>query len=325
MRKKSILSFAIACIIAINALSQTCITQVKQHRNGGWIYMNQKGETVINRVYPKSWRFSDVGLAMVYDAYLNQYYFIDIKGEKLKTEIVGFQPKELFGYNFSSPGFNDGLCLIKYDKWGYFDSSGKLVIRAKYDYASYFNNGFATAKMGTKFFVINKKGDEYLLPSNVSKVSEFAEGLAPFCSVEKLFGFINAEGQIEIPARYKSVGYFSDGLAWAKTNDGLLGYINTKGEWVIKPQFSGGKEFEKVSGIVRVKVNGKWAFINKNGDFKKLYDGEDLDDFSEGFAAGQRNGKFGFYDNIGKWVIEPQCGQVRSFRNGFAAAKKGSQ
>jgi WG containing repeat len=324
---KKILVFCIVqTLLFSSAIAQTYLTQVKPAESKTWGYANLKGELVIPATYAKCWKFSPEGYALYYDVEAKLFGFIDTKGEKLKTEITGFRVREGLGLNFNTEGFLDGMCLVKYEKkWGYLDTKGKLVIKAKYDDASYFNNGFASAKMGDKFFVINKMGDEIVVPSQVIDMNEFAEGLAPFRSATKEFGFIGTDGKIAIPARYESVGYFSNGLAWAKVAGGLLGYINKKGEWVIKPQFTAGKSFDIESGIARVKVDDKWAFINTKGEFKKLYDGEVLNDFSEGLAEGKKNEKIGFYDNTGKWVIDPQFDGSRDFKNGYAAAKKGEK
>ncbi|MBL0046948.1 MAG: WG repeat-containing protein [Bacteroidetes bacterium] len=325
--KKQLFSSLVALLFtALHLYAQNYITQVKPIGSKTWGYANLKGEIILKADYVKCWKFSEEGLALIYDVKEKQFYFINLKGERLKTEIEGYRMKEGFGLNFNTEGFVDGMALVKYlNKWGYLNAAGKLAIKAQYDDASYFNKGFATAKRGDKFFVLNKAGDEILLPGNVIDINEFAEGLAPFRAADKQFGFVGVDGKIAIPARFESVGYFSNGLAWAKASGGLLGYINTKGQWVIKPQFTAGKDFDKESGIARVKVEDKWAFISSDGSFKKLYDGEVLNDFSEGLAEGKKNEKIGFYDNTGKWVIEPQFDGSRDFKNGYAAAKKGDK
>lgn len=320
------LSLAIALFTALQAFSQTYVTQAKLKGNKNWNYINQKGEPLFAEAYPKCYPFSEEGFALIYNALFDQYYFINRKGEKLKTELLGFFPKENVGYNFNTAGFIDGMCLIKYGgKWGYLDTNGRLAIRAKYERASFFNHGLATAKMGSRLFVINKSGDELAIAPAAKIIFGFSEGLAPFRSFDKLFGFINESGNVEIPPRFENVGFFCNGLAWAKTNNGKLGYINTKGEWVIEPQFKAGREFDKISGIARVKIKNRWVYVDRNGNLKILNEGTVLSDFSDGLAQGSRNEKFGFYDALGAWKIEPQFEAVRDFKNGYAAAKKESK
>ena len=51
-------------------------------------------------------------------------------------------------------------------------------------------------------------------------------------------------------------------------------------------------------------------------------DWEDAKDFSEGFAAVKKDGKWGFMKRSGEVYIEPQYEDARSFSNGAAAVKQ---
>jgi len=48
--------------------------------------------------------------------------------------------------------------VMKNDKWGYIDKTGKQVIQLKYDYAEDFKNGKAKVKLDGEEFYIDKKG-----------------------------------------------------------------------------------------------------------------------------------------------------------------------
>lgn len=52
---------------------------------------------------------------------------------------------------------------------------------------------------------------------------------------------------------------------------------------------------------------------------------DELDEFSEGFAAVKRNGKWGFINNLGEEVITCQYDDTTPFREGKAAVKRGRQ
>lgn len=314
-----------ACLIMLNysAQSQTYITQVKPAESKTWGYANSKGEMVIAPQYAKCYCFSIEGLAAIYDQKERQYHFINLKNERLPVEAAGFKIKD--GLGFDVQGFCDGLAMIKQgEKWGYINTSGKVAIAAKYDDGTDFNDGFASVKSGTKYIVLNTKGNEMPVEGDVADVKDFSEGLAPYRASDKKFGFVGSDGKIAIKAQYESVGYFSDGLAWAKSGD-LLGYINPKGDWIIKPQFTAGKEFDKTSGMARIKNGEKWAYVNKAGEILYVNDTEVWGDFSEGLADGKKGEKKGFFNNKGVWVIEPQFDGVRDFKNGFAAAKMGDK
>jgi hypothetical protein len=321
MRK---LIIAAACMMTVFAAqSQTLITQVKPAGDKQWGYANIKGEMVIPAQYAKCYRFSPEGLAAIYDQKEKQYHFINLKNDRLQVEVSQFKLRD--GMGFDVEGFCDGMAMVKIgDKWGYINTSGKVAIAAKYDEASDFYAGVANAKLGNKFIILNTKGEEIPVESDVIDIKDFSEKLAPFRASNKKFGFVGTDGKIAIKALYESVGYFSDGLAWAKDGD-LLGYINNKGEWIIKPQFTAGKEFDKTSGMARVKNGDKWCYVNKAGEMMYVADTESWGDFSEGLAEGKKNDKKGFFDKKGTWVIQPQFDGVRDFKNGYAAAKMGDK
>lgn len=324
MKKQLLIISAFTLLFCSNAIAQTYVIMVKPFDSKTWAYANLKGELIIKPEEGKCYKFSSDGLAPIYGQKAKQYYFINIKGEKLQTEITDFKIKDGFGFDVT--GFSDGMALVKHnDKWGYLNTNGKLAIAAKYDDGSDFDGGFAVVKSGDKFIVINKKGEEKMVESGVMDVKDFSEGLAPYKASDKKFGFIGSDGKVAVKAQYESVGYFSDGLAWAKASDGKLGYINPKGEWAIQPQFLAGKEFDSSSGLARIKTTEKWAYVNKTGQTTNMDDTEVWGDFSDGLADGKKNDKRGFYDKTGKWVIQPQFDGIRDFKNGYAAAKQGDK
>ena len=319
------LLMTVACLIMLHfaVLSQTYVIQVKPVGSKVWGYANDKGEMVIAPRYAKCYPFSPEGLAAIYDIEERQYHFINLSNERLSVEVSRFKIRDRMG--FGAVGFNSGMAMIRRgDNWGYINTSGKVAIPVKYEVAVDFNEGFASAKSGNRFFVLNTKGDEIPVEGDVIIIKRFSEGLAIFRTSAKKFGYISTDGKVAIPAQYQAVGYFSDGLAWAKERN-MLGYINLKGEWVIKPQFEAGKQFDRESGMARVRKGDQWFYVNKSGEPMYMYDTEVWGDFSEGLAHGMKNRKRGFFDNKGQWVIQPQFEGVRDFKNGFAAAKMGGR
>ena len=323
MRK--LLIIVLSLTITIGAMAQTFITQYKPYGGKLWGYINQNGETVIEPIYKKCYKFSESGLAPIYES--KKFSFINTKGEKITTEIVGFKLIEGFVGFGGLEGYNDGLvAVIKDKKWGFLNTEGNIVIELKYDKVSIFNNGYAIAKIGADFFVLNKSGEETKIESeDIVNVKHIINGLAPFTNSAKQSGFIGTDGKVIIPAKFVSVGFFIDELAWAKTADKKLGYINKKGEWVIEPQFLAAKNFGIVSGLARIKTANGWAYVNKAGKIITIDDTESWGDFNDGLAKGKKAGKTGYYNNKGEWIIAPELEAGKDFKNGFAAVKKGGK
>jgi hypothetical protein len=324
MKIKIFLSFALI-LIGAHAFSQTYLTQFKPVDSKTWGYLNEKGEVVIKPQFEKCFKFFKEGLAPVYDTKAKQFYFINVKGEKVNTEAKDFRLIDRFGFDLD--GFGDGLIPIRQgDKFGYLNADGKIAIPAKYDHVTVFNSGYGVGKLNKNFVVLDTHGTESPVEgSGILDVKEFSEKLAPYRASDKNFGFINGNGKVAIKAQFESVGYFSDGLAWAKTGDDKVGYIDTNGAWVIKPQFTTGKDFDPSTGLARVKVGDTWGYVNKKGDVTYVKDTSLWGDFSDGLAEGRKNEMVGFFNSKGEWVIQPQFEAVRGFKNGFAAARKGDK
>ena len=322
---KTLIIFALSIMMSIGAMAQTYIIQVKPYGEKLWGYVDQSGKTVIAPVYKKCYEFADNGLAPVYES--KQFGFINTKGEKISTEIKGFKLIEGFIGFGGVQGYHDGMvAVVKGKKWGFLNTEGKVAIELRYNEVSIFNDGFAIAVSGGDFFIVNKSGEETKIEGDdFVDVKHFSEGLAPFTNSDKASGYINTSGKIAIPAQFLTVGYFSDGLAWAKDTDKKVGYINKTGKWVINPQFDAAKNFDPVSGLARVKTEGKWAYVDKNGKIIHMDDTETWGDFKDGLARGKKDGKTGFYNTKGEWVITPEYEGGRNFKNGYAAIKKGDK
>ena len=88
---------------------------------------------------------------------------------------------------------------------------------------------------------------------------------------------------------------------------------------VIEPKYDNVDNFHE--GLARVKLNGKWGFIDKTGKIviEPKYDA--AWDFSEGLASVKLNGKWGFIDKTGKEITELKYDDVNSFLGGLASVK----
>ena len=119
-----------------------------------------------------------------------------------------------------------------------------------------------------------------------------------------------------IKANAKDDNYdFSENLA-SVSFDGKYGYINTDGDFVIEPQFEAAGSFAE--GVACVKTNGKYGYIDTNGKFVIEPQFDDAGSFTEGVAYVKTNGKYGYINTNGKFVIEPQFEEAESFAEGIA-------
>lgn len=208
------------------------------------------------------------------------------------------------GYNPDFFELSDGLIGVILDKeYGFVNSSGKEVIPCKYVLALPFKDGLTFIIRDAYWYIIDKKGREIKLAKKYSKVSAFNGGLARValnCPAEwgnqgsAVFGYIDRTGKEIIPCIYEfdcydlniygeDREYFSEGLLMVKRN-GKYGFINKMGEKVTPLKYDNADPFSE--GLAAVLLNKKWGFINRKGKVVIPFKYDSLaDGFRGGFAA----------------------------------------
>ncbi len=322
---KKLILILIILVMGIQGFAQTYSILAKPAGAKDWGYANLKGEFFIQPKYRDCIGFSEEGLAAIYDAKQKQFYFIDLKGETLPTEITGFKLIEIFG--FGMKGFNDGMAPVRHqDLWGFLNKEGKIAIQPTFEKVTIFNDGYASGLKGGKYYVIHGSGAETSIEIvGLADVNEFSEGLASFKTSDDVVGFIDGSGKVVIPAKFKAAGDFNGGVAWAKDLAGMVGYIDATGDWLVSPKFTAGKNYDPQSGLARVKYNETWAYTNKTGEVFYMTGTDIWEDFFNGLARGKKDGRFGYYNAKMEWVIEPQFDGARDFKNGYATVRKGEK
>ena len=131
------------------------------------------------------------------------------------------------------------------------------------------------------------------------------------------YGFKH-NGTIVIPARYDAAWYFREGLARVKIN-GKYGFIDKSGTLVIPARYDDAWPFSE--GLAGVEINGKRGFIDKSGTLVIPARYNDARDFSEGLALVKTGGKYGYIDKSGALVILAKYDDAWFFSEGLAAVK----
>ena len=111
------------------------------------------------------------------------------------------------------------------------------------------------------------------------------------------FDWINAEIQ-KFEPKFDYVGEFSEGFAKVKLN-GKWGYVNTKGDCLVEPKFDWIGRFSE--GFARIRLNNTWGYVNTKGDCLVEPKFDDTCDFSEGIALVKLNGKWGYVNTKGEY------------------------
>lgn len=206
-------------------------------------------------------------------------------------------------------------------KWGFIDTTGRLVIEKKYDDLRPFNNGLAIANHSGKWGFINANG-ETIIEHKYRSAFPFKDGLARIQNFDKKYGFINLSGEMIIPDTFDQVFDFNSNRARALKN-GVYGFIDTKGNWAINPFFKRCNNFQNDYAIV--KQFGKEALIDTKGNYIIDFDANIQKIYStEGkYIRVKKDNIIHFYKKSNFKLFPNTFDKATDFKGNYAVVKQG--
>lgn len=193
-----------------------------------------------------------------------------------------------------------------------------------------------------------------ILKPTYQSIGSFSYGLAFVKLSDRKSGFIDTSGKLviqssffedtEMAERPRGINYFSDGLSLVEIQvDYSLrasrpvyryGFIDSKGKLIVgktkiplvdlrglfwSPRFENAQNFSE--GLAAVQLKGKWGYVNKKDTISIPYQFDWANSFSEGLASVKIDGKYGFIDKTGRFKIEPKFDDADEFSEGLAAVE----
>ena len=183
------------------------------------------------------------------------------------------------------------------------------------------NSTVATLKTG-KMILIDRQG--HPISNAYDLIEATDDGEHWYFEENGIEGLMNPKGEVIIyPGEYDiQTFYFSDGMILVKRDD-LYGYVNEEGKLAIPFKYEEAKDFE--DGLSVVRLNGKAGFIDNAdvplGEIK--YD--EVYSFQEALAPVKINEKWGFINKQGQEVIPLIYDQVYKFHEGLSGVRKGTK
>jgi len=150
--------------------------------------------------------------------------------------------------------------LGKDNKWGFIDTTGKIVVPFIYEESKDFSEGYAAVKKDGKWGFINTRND-MVIPFYYSDARFFKEGYAAVAK-DGEWGFIDLTNSLKIAYRYEYAFDFSESIA-AVEMKGLWSYINKEGNYLFTEKFEKAGFFK--NGRAEVKKDGEEYIIDKTG------------------------------------------------------------
>lgn len=202
--------------------------------------------------------------------------------------------------------------------FGYINYEGKLVIPLMYEDATEFSEGLAFVKNKNIRGFIDTNNKLVIKLENMAG-NTFKNGIADVNDKNFLNGFIDKRGKIVIPLEYNLLEHFSEGLAFAIKGD-TFGFINQKNKFEFYVDAYTSKPFSDsvafVGKLIKQKI--KWALINRKGEKITDYIFDDAKEFSEGVAPVLRDGRWFFIDKNGNEILANDYNYVDKFVDGLA-------
>ena len=220
-------------------------------------------------------------------------------------ELIEIPKKEKLNQKYLKLKKKNGL-------YGYVDKNDKFIIEAKYTIANEFTeNGVAFVADKKDWYLINKNGEILLNPYIIDgKPDKFVENRARFIKDGK-FGFYNNCGEIVYFARYDYIFPMKNKHAIAvkdcklkkdgnKTivEGGKWGMLSNNGGLALNFEYK--KVFPyKYDKIKAITFENEKKYFNSWGSELHKMDKREL-------KVKEKNGKYGYVDESGKFVIKPK-------------------
>ena len=115
---------------------------------------------------------------------------------------------------------------------------------------------------------------------------------------------------------------YQSGRIWVSEDGESYYMITAEGERIGKNSVEDTRGFTMSGEMAAVQQKGRWGFMDNQGTMVIEPQYEDARSFCNGYAAVKQEGKWGFVDEQGKMVIEPQFADARDFSSGNVFVKR---
>lgn len=229
------------------------------------------------------------GLAPIIDAE-GATYFIDESGNK-KHVLLGVETVAKLGLIE-----NELFSMSDGSKWNFYNANHELVFGG-FDDASAIGNGIAAVKNGQSWTIVDRNGTDLTGKTYTSVIMDeklvVSRNGRLFISNGSGYQMISTTGEIVGSTTYEDARLFLDNTYAAVKLNGKWGFVDDQGNMVIEPQFEDARSFS--NGFAAVKKDGLWGFITKTGAVAIEPQFEDAKDFNSNGCA------FIFVDNA--WML----------------------
>jgi hypothetical protein len=245
------------------------------------------------------------------EALSDPYYYLSLRESEVRESKA--RGVYLFPVTLKEVGGN---------KWGYMNAKGKMILSAIYEHAGDFqDNGLAIVRLMDHSGVIDSNG-YFIVKPKYETINPFSEGRATVITNQG-FKVIDESGKETTAKAYSFIGDYKEGRALiADTGENgqyLYGYLNRRGKEVLPLEYLSATDFSEGKAVVKNK-DGTYSLIGLAGKIINTFSYAFVGNYGEGLLAFQKtmDGKYGYIDEQGEIVIEPQFSEAQAFSQGRA-------
>lgn len=269
--------------IQYNVLGSIFVTK----RNGKYGAVNQEGTTVL---YPE---YNNVYTGGMYlNALKDKDIFIfDLNGNKIETNKVSKTKTENANYY---------ITIDKNNKYKVVDSKDNIIIDKDYTYIEYLPGDYFIVERDSKSGIIDSNGKS-VIELKYDSISRINETDILQMEKDKNIALYNLNMKEIVSMDNAIVKEVKDEKAYILLySDTDFKYLDKNGNILTSQNL-----FENNSLFAK-NINGKWGFVDKDGNLKVQNDYELVTDFNKyGFAGIKKDGKWGSINQNGEVVQEP--------------------
>lgn len=269
--------------IQYNVLGSIFVTK----RNGKYGAVNQEGTTVL---YPE---YDNVYTGGMYlNALKDKDVFIfDLNGNKIETNEVSKTKTENANYY---------ITIDKNNKYKVVDSKDNIIIDKDYTYIEYLLGDYFIVERDSKSGIINSNGKS-IIELKYDSISRINETDILQMETDKNITLYNLNMKEIVSMDNAIIKEVKDEKSYILLySDTDFKYLDKKGNILTSQTI-----FEN-NTLFAKNINGKWGFVDKNGNLKVQNDYELVTDFNKyGFAGIKKDGKWGSINQNGEIVQEP--------------------
>ena len=269
--------------IQYNVLGSIFITK----RNGKYGAVNLEGTTVL---YPE---YDNVYTGGMYlNALKDKDIFIfDLNGNKIETNEVSKTKTENANYY---------ITIDKNNKYKVVDSKDNIIIDKDYTYIEYLPGDYFIVERDSKSGIIDSNGKS-VIELKYDSISRINETDILQMEKDKNIALYNLNMKEIVSMDNAIVKEVKDEKAYILLySDTDFKYLDKEGNILTSQNL-----FEN-NTLFAKNINGKWGFVDKEGNLKVQNDYELVTDFNKyGFAGIKKDGKWGSINQNGEIVQEP--------------------